>query len=50
MLEKVYRMFGLVDALDPEYRNYVVCKKNVDVDELRKILEPEGFVFVECKI
>ena len=50
VLEKVYKMFGLIDVLDNEYRNYINNKKNVNVDELRKILEPEGFVFVECKI
>lgn len=46
-LEKVYKMFELTDDIDEKYCCYHVCKKDVNMDDLHKILEPDGFVFVE---
>jgi hypothetical protein len=44
-LDHVYEMFELNDGLEAVYEKYVVCRSGVNMDDLRKILEPEGFVF-----
>jgi flap endonuclease-1 len=46
-LENVYKMFELTTDIDDKYSNYKVYKKDANIDDLRKILEPEGFIFVE---
>jgi len=44
-LDHVYEMFELNDDLEKAYQKYVVCRSGVNMDDLRKILEPEGFIF-----
>jgi flap endonuclease-1 len=44
-LDHVYEMFELKTEIDEAYHQYIVLKNNANMDDLRKILEPEGFVF-----
>jgi hypothetical protein len=44
-LDHVYEMFELKTEIDDAYHKYIVLKNNANMDDLRKILEPEGFVF-----
>lgn len=46
-LDHVYSMFCENLSLNEIYNDYNVCKKDICVSELRKILEPDGFVFVD---
>lgn len=45
-LDNVYKLFELKGNIDDEYQKYEVCKKDSNIDELHKILELEGFVFI----